>query len=362
MKILLIGEFSSLHKYLKDGLVALGHHVTLAATGDGFKKIKCDIHIESKERGLLGKILTLLSCLKLALSCKQYDVVQLVQPCPFPRKYGINKFLLSIIFKNCKKVFLVGAGATNYNTYIANYYQNYYRYNEFFKILLGNCKENNLLYSQTKEGMDYHNWLHNKISGYIPIMYEYAEPYRIVNYKKLCQTIPIPINIDEIEYLANIPKEKLIIFHGLNRVLSKGTPIIKEALDKIQKNYPNEVEIIIEGKMPLKNYIELMKKTNIIIDQTYSVSSGVNGLIGMAMGKVVLGGGEQECLNEFDLDSCPMIPIEPNPENIYKKLEYLILNKKLIPRIGENSRKYVEKVHNYIDIAKKFETTWLSCI
>lgn len=31
MKILLVGEFSSFHKYLKDGLTKLGHEVVIAA-------------------------------------------------------------------------------------------------------------------------------------------------------------------------------------------------------------------------------------------------------------------------------------------------------------------------------------------
>lgn len=361
MKILLLGEFSSFHKFLKDGLCKLGHEVTIAATGDGFKKIKCDINLESNLPNIIGKLLSSIKMLKLAIDSRNYDIVQLICPKVFPKRFKFNEMLMQIISHNAKKLFLLGAGATNLNTYMANFLQNNFKYKEFYKIIIEESEGTNL-YSQTKEGMDYHNWLHNKITGYIPIMYEYAEPYRQVNFEKLCPTIPIPINIDEIKYSENKPEEKIVIFHGLNRELSKGTPIIREALEKIQKDYHNEVEIIIEGKMPLKEYIELMKKTNIIIDQTYSVSSGVNGLIGMAMGKIVLGGGEKECLNEFGLDSCPMIPIEPNSENIYKKLEYLILNRQLIPRIGEDSRKYVEKVHNYIDIAKKFETTWLSCI
>ena len=39
MKILLLGDYSSLHNYLKKGLVELGHEVTLLSNGDGWKKI-----------------------------------------------------------------------------------------------------------------------------------------------------------------------------------------------------------------------------------------------------------------------------------------------------------------------------------
>ena len=40
VKVLLLGEFSSLHRYLKDGLMMLGNvDVKLFANGDSWKKI-----------------------------------------------------------------------------------------------------------------------------------------------------------------------------------------------------------------------------------------------------------------------------------------------------------------------------------
>ena len=43
MKILLLGEFSALHRDLCDGLLALGHDARVASTGDGWKAIPTDI-------------------------------------------------------------------------------------------------------------------------------------------------------------------------------------------------------------------------------------------------------------------------------------------------------------------------------
>ena len=58
MKILLLGEFSSLHKYLKEGLISLGHNVSLASSGDGWKKIGgSDVIIPTfEETGLSDRI------------------------------------------------------------------------------------------------------------------------------------------------------------------------------------------------------------------------------------------------------------------------------------------------------------------
>ena len=43
MKILLLGEYSRLHSSLKEGLVKLGHEVTIVSSGDGMKQFKTDI-------------------------------------------------------------------------------------------------------------------------------------------------------------------------------------------------------------------------------------------------------------------------------------------------------------------------------
>ena len=37
MKILLLGEYSAIHKNLREGLISLGHEVNLASNGDGWK-------------------------------------------------------------------------------------------------------------------------------------------------------------------------------------------------------------------------------------------------------------------------------------------------------------------------------------
>ena len=56
MNILLLGDFSALHKNLKDGLVELGHNVTIASDGDGYKRTPRDIDLSPKLPSYLGKI------------------------------------------------------------------------------------------------------------------------------------------------------------------------------------------------------------------------------------------------------------------------------------------------------------------
>jgi hypothetical protein len=76
------------------------------------------------------------------------------------------------------------------------------------------------------------------------------------------------------------------------------------------------------------------------------------------MGKVVLSGNEPECGKEFGRDDIPVINIKPSVEDIYNKLEKLVLNKKCLEEIGYKSRKFVEDFHDYKKVAKQYLETW----
>src|SRR5699024_360448 len=93
---------------------------------------------------------------------------------------------------------------------------------------------------------------------------------------KVSRVLPFPINIEEISYTENIIKDKIVIFHGLNREASKGTGFIREAMEKLQENYKDEVEIIIDGYMPFDSYMKLLSKVNVVVDQCLTYGYGIN--------------------------------------------------------------------------------------
>ena len=56
MKIVLVGEYNRSHKFLKEGLLKLGHQVIVVGLNDGFKKVDVDIPIKAHyEKGFLKK-------------------------------------------------------------------------------------------------------------------------------------------------------------------------------------------------------------------------------------------------------------------------------------------------------------------
>ena len=354
MKILLVGEYSGVHKNLKEGLIESGHQVLIASTGDGWKKIENNINWDSNYNGLLGKLETQYRVFKSLPQLQGFDVVQFISPNLCVKAMGFNAFVIDRIIKQNRKSFLIGAGCND--CFTADFLQYKFRKKQLFQEL--SKKSNGQVWFQKPRGRAFTKHLFNNIDGYVPLMYEYAQGAREAGYKKMCPTIPLPLNVDKIQYQENRIKGKVIFLHGLTRENVKGTPLIRQAMENLASKYPNDVKIIIDGKMPLNDYLKILQNVNVVIDQAYSISYGMNVAYNLALGKVVVGGGEAECLREFGLKESPLIPINPTVENIELKLSKLLENRREIPEMGWRSRKYVEEIHNYKKIADRYVDVW----
>lgn len=355
MKILLVGEYSSLHKNLKEGLVALGHDVTIAADSCGWMDIQPDINFTSKQKGLIGKIESyVINPIKYLPMLRNFDVVQFMSPLVLhPKTLPIVKYFYKEIIKYNGKSFLLSAGDDSYFATVAN---------------------NELAYTPWKDaekfdGFDPSSWKKAKIvgwneelvslvSGVIPIVYEYAYGYRAKSVENLLPTIPIPMNLTKIQYKENVVKNKILFFHGLNRYGFKGTHYIEKAFETMRNKYPNDIECVIEGKLPLEEYLKLISTVNIALDQTSSYSYGVNAVYSLAMGHVVMSGSEPESLKEFNIEESPIINILPSTEDIIDKMKYVLDNRKNIGKWGYNSRQYVESLHDHVKVAQKYLDVW----
>lgn len=349
MNIVLLGEFSSLFSNLKEGLEHYGHNVITISSGDSFKEIKPDIELNyAKEKNVLKKAIgKVWQYYKFIYKLQGYDVIQIINPGFFNFRFNmIEKLFVKKLIKNNKKIFLTCAG----DDYFYTQYGDNYRYFPYSEL-----KPNERPYSGKKDKYRA-RYIASRVNGIIPNLYEYSQPYS--QFLNLKEVVPMPVNIDKIKYLDNNFTKKVVIFHGLNREVFKGTQYIKEAMELIKINYPNEVEIIIDGKMSLDKYLNVMDTAHIIIDQCKSYGYGMNALYSLAKGKVVFSGAEKETLNEFGIEESPIININPNIEDIYKKLEYFVLNKSEIKRYSKWGREYIEQLHDYKKVAKKYIEIW----
>lgn len=354
MKVLLMGEFSGLSTNLKNGLLELGIDCTLASIGDGWKKIPgADIPLYNvEEKSTLKKFYNyIIEPYKNRDRFSGYDVVQMVYPVLF--KPAINKRMLDYIKANNGSLFVSIAGGCSpvYESYVDGRL-GYYIYDnnpESCHRYVSKRWKFRSIVEQEKYG-------YRIADGIVPIMYEYAVGVR--DFDNCKKTIPIPFDSTKIEYSPNVVKGKIRILHGIIREKSKGSDIIKQALDIIQKRHPNDVEVIIDGKMPLNDYLNLLKSVNILVDQCKEHCYGLNALYAMAEGRIVLGGATENSLKEYHLDSSPVFHIGPDVNQIVDQLEYVISRKNDFEELGYNSRKFVETFHNHARIAQLYVDMW----
>lgn len=362
MRIALIGEYSGLYNNLKDGLVKLGHEVIMVSDGDGSKKFASDISLQSNNSSKILKFKDyVFDIYNISCVIKDFDVVQFVNPVIPPYlKLPLNKIFIRKLIENNQSSFLSCAGD---DAVVWDYWENEHetplRYSWIDGVKKHYKSENSDCYWVDSELLKWNLELAESVDGIIPIMYEYYKPY--MQFSKPIELISIPINIDKIEFKENRIKDKLTVFHGLNRYYSKGTNYVEEAFSILKKKYPNDLNLIVAGNMSYNDYDKILSDSNVVVDQVLSYSSGVNGLMSLAKGKIVLGGNEPESANLFGYTDCPILNITPDPQSIVKQVERILEVRNEIPDLSYKSRNFVETYHNYVDVAKLYIDFWISC-
>lgn len=356
MKILLFGEFSGLFNCLKDGLEAVGHEVYLVSDGNGYKNYPSDFRYDIKLPKFIRKFATPLNFLNLWLHrnlLKGYDVVFFMDPSIVSRHVRWNAPLYRYMIKHNKKSFLCGAGDT---ALMVDYWiHSKEKYKNYVQGIVNNQKETgSVVLYPNKELEKWEEELLHSIDGYIPIWYEYAQPFR--HYSAFKKTVRIPIPVENFEYKPNVVKDKIVFFHGIpTREEAKGTAYIREAFKIMEAKYGDVAEFVCAGGLPFNDYMALLSRVNVILDDANSYSIAMNGLFALAIGKIVMGGAEPEGNVELGIsDVNPVFNIEPNVDQICSQIEYIIKNKDKIEKWGLLSRKFVERYHDPIDIAKQY--------
>ena len=362
VKILLVGEFSGVHYNLKKGLEQLGCNATVMANGDFFKSLHYDKkltpYIAKNHRIRIVYIIDkfierLLAFIYLIaffhFNMKKYDVIQFINYQIHPMFF--HKILIKYILKRHNNTILLACGCDSH------YYDaiKEFRYSPCKQCTLIDKKGSKC--SHSKSYMKSNQSIFDKYVKYIiPMCYDYDYSYKMKSKhtNKLKDLIPFPIEIKDI-YINNNSDRKLNIYHPLNRTGFKGTKIIERVFIELNKKYGHIANFIIKGNMSYDEYLEFNKTVDILVDQSLSYSYGMAATIGLSQGKVVLSGLTNEVIEKFEFyKECPIINIEPNFEDIYKKIEYLIVNCEKITNIKTQGIYFANKYHNNVKIAKSF--------
>ncbi len=352
MKILLLGEFSGFHTTLRDGLRVLGHGADVVGTGDGTKAIPVDWNIGSHRTGTMGMIERIAKAIHFTMTAPHADVIQLINPHVFPRGAGLNDHLIRRLRGRMPNMFLSACGDDALFVGKGIRALRYNPIDDAMRIDLG--LERHPL--ANPDDLRWNRELAAMCDGVIPVMYEYQvayadEPHRLAS-------IPLPVNVDKIPALRNRIGDKLVVMHGAGRPGFKGSRHILAAFNLLEKRHPDRFEFVHVTNLPIDRYLELMKRVNVVVDQTNGYSCGMNALFALAMGKIVLGGAEPEARSLYDGGGSPVRNILPDAADIAMKLEELLDLASLFPRMGDESRQFVERHHHYLTVADRYVTAW----
>ncbi len=152
----------------------------------------------------------------------------------------------------------------------------------------------------------------------------------------------VPIELDR--YRFHIPRNPVPrIVHAPSERVLKGTALILKALDMLREEGYSFETVLLE-KMSNEAVRETLSESDILVDQTYSNSTGKLALEGMASGCAVLCGLNQG-FQGFPAE-CPAAEIKPDPDNIRLVLKGLLDHRERIYDLAARGRRYVEKYHD----------------
>ena len=364
MKILLLGEYSNVHWTLAEGLRSLGHTVCVVSNGDFWKNYKRDISLV-RDYTKFGGLSYLLKTYTLLPKLRGYDIVQIINPMVLEIKAERIAPIYRYLKRHNGKIFLGAYGMDAYWVEACKRKPRTFRYSDF------NIGDKEITNAYTLEqAADWQGTAKERLNdeiaescnGIIAGMYEYHTAYKEIYGHKLTY-IPVPIESYSNAGAIYDGKRKVRIFIGIQkeRSIYKGTDIILQVLERITAEFPDECEILKAENVPFELYSRMVNDCDVLIDQLYGYSPGMNALLAMSKGKIVVGGAEEECyeiLGEKTLR--PMVNIIPDEEHIYSQLKWIIDNKDKIATMQRESIEFVKKHHLPEKVAQEYIDFWQS--
>ena len=163
----------------------------------------------------------------------------------------------------------------------------------------------------------------------------------VQSYYKKCFLYRIPINIDLYSAVDMVKKDRLLIVHAPTNPVVKGSKYIIETIEALKSKY--DIEFVLIKHMSHERAKAFYKQADIIIDQIIIGEYGSLAVECMAMAKPVV------CwICDYSKERYPIdLPIvSGNKDNLYEKLEMLILDFDMRKKLGLEGRNYVEKYHD----------------
>lgn len=372
MRVLLVGEFSGVHRNLMEQLNKQGVHCDLLSDGDGWKGFNSTITIPKRRpiKGIEKIIFPILDFLGLAgLSSyresreliddlEHYDVIQFINPQAIKAFGAIgNLFLFRKLSKKAPKTFLCALGG---DLCVEIFY------------LMGKLKYSPWSNFSLKRVMYYyqnisfffpahltlHFYVMRQVKAIIPGLYEYKRAYE--NNTKCTSIIGLPINSEEYNSIKLDRDGPVKIFYSkkphMGDYYKKGYKYFDDAL-AILTEKKVAYKLVTANGIPFSEYKALLADCDILLDQTLSYDKGMSGIIGMANGMVTFSGNESD-IEQYYGRKIPCINAEPDANELANKLTHIIQNFENYNLLRISCKEYIDKYHSSDVVCSKYIEVW----
>lgn len=364
MKILLLGEYSNVHCALGKALSRLGHDVTVASDGDGWKNYPRDVNLLRGSNSIFPSLAYLYRLRQAFRTFRGYDVVQIINPVFLSLRAERIWTYYDYLKKHNGSVFLGAFGMDHY--YVrAGLDCKTFRYSDFNLGPNVRVRPDNDIWIRdwlNGEKGRLNRYIADDCDGIIAGLYEYYVSYA-PDFQEKTVFIPFPIDLSSAIFRQRGNDDKLSFFIGIQRSRSeyKGTDIMLRALRRVVEKYPHDCSLVQVESVPFAQYRQLLQGSDVLLDQLYSYTPAMNALEAMAQGMVVVGGGEPENYRILDENELrPIVNVCPDEEDVYRNLCQLVECREALPSLSSDSRSYIERHHDSLKVARRYLDFWQS--
>lgn len=353
MKILFAGDFSGYHAALADELRRRGHTCTVVSDGNRYMDTGRDITL-SRKPGLIGSFKYLYDAFSALGRMRGYDVVQLVNAHFLALKPGKLSYFLRQLKRENGRLFLslcstdhfYAKAMTEGKTLDYSEYGVQGRPTDFTL----HCEReiNGWLMPVCKAWAEQ---VYGEVDGAVSALYEYHKVWEPVFGSRL-RYVGIGVDTSALPFRMLESDGPLKVMVGIKpeTARSKGIYLLQQALSTIAGRHPDRIRLVEVCRKPLAEYLRIMESCGVVADQIYSYTPATNALQAMALGKVVISGGEEDYYNFIgEKNLRPIINADPRGNDLVSQLEPLLLDREALVRRSAQGRELVCR-HNDIRI------------
>lgn len=365
MRILLIGEYSNVHATLAAALRRQGHEVMVVSDGDGWKDYPRDYDIGRRQPGPRGSASILMRIAQLLPRLRGFDVVQLINP-RFLDLRPVWSLRLYHYLRRHNRLISLGLFGDDY-------------------MVMRRQLEGVLEYSDTwAYGHPIHADRHRqRIDEWTSVMrtlceaitadadcliaglYEYYRCYDLPEFRNRLHYVGFPIEGPFTTPQRPSADSNISILVGVNRSRAfwKGTDVMLPLLQQLA-NESSRIRLEVVENVPFAHYCQMLRETDVLVDQLYSYTPAMNALEAMKSGTVVISGGEEafyDFIGERELR--PIINLRPeHPEENMQTLRSALLSPIRMQKMSAESTAFVARHHDAGLIASRYVSIWSECL